>query len=44
MLKQLKIMKQLELKRQELKEIEKKAADIIKRSEDAKAALEEVKK
>lgn len=43
MLKQLKIMKQLELKRQELKEIEKKAADIIKRSEDAKAALDESK-
>jgi HK97 family phage major capsid protein len=41
MLKQLKLTKAIELKRQKLKEIETKAADILKRSEDMKAALEE---
>jgi HK97 family phage major capsid protein len=41
MLKQLKIQKALELKRQKLKEIETKAADILKRSEDTQAALAE---
>lgn len=41
MLKQLKIQKALELKRQKLKEIETKAADILKRSEDTQAALNE---
>ncbi len=35
MLKQLKIQKALELKRQKLKELETKAADILKRSENA---------
>ena len=43
MLKQLKIAKQLELKRSKLKEVETKAAAILKRSEDAAAALEEAK-
>lgn len=43
MLKQLKLSKAIELKRQQLKEVEKKQADILKRSEDAKAALEEAK-
>ncbi len=41
MLKQLKIQKALELKRQKLKEIETKAADILKRSEDTQAPLAE---
>jgi HK97 family phage major capsid protein len=41
MLKQLKIQKALELKRQKLKEIETKAADILKRSENTQAALAE---
>ena len=41
MLKQLKIQKALEIKRQKLKEIETKAADILKRSQDTQAALEE---
>ncbi len=43
MLKQLKIAKQLEIKRSKLKEVETKAAAILKRSEDAAAALEEAK-
>jgi HK97 family phage major capsid protein len=41
MLKQLKIAKALELKREELKKIEVKASDLIKRSESAQQALEE---
>jgi HK97 family phage major capsid protein len=41
MLKQLKISKALEIKRAKLKEIETKAADILKRSEETTAALEE---
>jgi HK97 family phage major capsid protein len=41
MLKQLKIQKALELKRQKLKEIETKAADILKRSEAAQGAVGE---
>jgi HK97 family phage major capsid protein len=41
MLKQLKISKALELKRAKLKEIETKAAEILKRSETAQAALAE---
>jgi len=41
MLKQLKIQKALELKRQKLKEIETKAADILKRSEAAQSAVGE---
>lgn len=41
MLKQLKIQKALELKRQKLEEIKTKAADILKRSETAQAALAE---
>lgn len=41
MLKQLKIQKALELKRQKLKDIETKAAEILKRSEDTQAALAE---
>jgi HK97 family phage major capsid protein len=41
MLKQLKIQKALELKRQKLKEFEIKAADILKRSEDTTTALAE---
>ena len=43
MLKQLKIQKALELKRQKLKEVETKAAAILKRSQDAEKALEEAK-
>lgn len=43
MLKQLKIMKALEIKRTKLKELETKAADILKRNEDAQAALSEAK-
>lgn len=43
MLKQLKIAKSLEIKRSKLKEIETKAAAVLKRSEDAAAALEEAK-
>ena len=43
MLKQLKIMKALEIKREKLKELETKASDILKRSEDAQAALSEAK-
>jgi HK97 family phage major capsid protein len=43
MLKQLKIAKQLELKRSKLNEVETKAAAILKRSEDAATALEEAK-
>jgi HK97 family phage major capsid protein len=43
MLKQLKIAKALEIKRSKLKEIEAKAAAILKRSEDAAKALEEAK-
>lgn len=41
MLKQLKIQKALEIKRQKLKEMETRAAAILKRSEDAQAALTE---
>ena len=41
MLKQLKIVKALEIKRAKLKEYETKAADILKRSETATGALEE---
>jgi HK97 family phage major capsid protein len=41
MLKQLKIQKALELKRQKLKDLETKAAAILKRSEDTTAALEQ---
>jgi HK97 family phage major capsid protein len=41
MLKQLKIQKALELKRQKLKELETKAAEILKRSEDTQTALSE---
>jgi HK97 family phage major capsid protein len=41
MLKQLKIQKALEIKRQKLKDIETKAADILKRSQDTQTALEE---
>jgi HK97 family phage major capsid protein len=41
MLKQLKIQKALEIKRQKLKELETKAAAILKRSEDTQAALTE---
>lgn len=41
MLKQLKIQKALELKRQKLKELETKAAAILKRSEDTTTALGE---
>jgi HK97 family phage major capsid protein len=41
MLKQLKIAKALEIKRSKLKEVEAKAAAILKRSEDAAKALEE---
>jgi HK97 family phage major capsid protein len=41
MLKQLKIQKALELKRQKLKEIENKAADILRRSEETQAGLNE---
>src|SRR3954470_18167341 len=41
MLKQLKIQKALEIKRAKLKEIEQKAADILKRSQDTSAALAE---
>jgi HK97 family phage major capsid protein len=41
MLKQLKIAKAIEIKRNKLKEIETKAAAILKRSQDAEAALEE---
>ena len=43
MLKQLKIAKQLEIKRSKLKEVETKAAAILTRSENAAAALEEAK-
>jgi len=43
MLKQLKIVKALEIKRAKLKEFETKAADILKRSEAASGALEESK-
>jgi HK97 family phage major capsid protein len=41
MLKQLKIQKALEIKRAKLKEIETKAADILKRSQDTQTALAE---
>lgn len=41
MLKQLKIQKALEIKRQKLKDIETKAADILKRSEETQTALGE---
>jgi HK97 family phage major capsid protein len=41
MLKQLKIQKALEIKRQKLEELETKAAAILKRSQDAQAALAE---
>ncbi|MBT2728391.1 phage major capsid protein [Bacillus sp. ISL-75] len=41
MLKQLKIQKALEIKRAKLKELETKAADILKRSETTQAALAE---
>lgn len=41
MLKQLKIQKALELKRQKLEELKTKAAAILKRSEDTQAALEQ---
>lgn len=41
MLKQLKILKALEIKRDKLQELEQKAADILKRSEEAQAALTE---
>jgi HK97 family phage major capsid protein len=41
MLKQLKIQKALEIKRSKLKEIEIKAAEILKRSEDTQSALAE---
>lgn len=41
MLKQLKIQKAIEIKRQKLKDIETKAADILKRSQDTQTALEE---
>jgi HK97 family phage major capsid protein len=41
MLKQLKIVKALEIKRAKLKELETKTADILKRSETATGALEE---
>lgn len=43
MLKQLKIAKALELKRQQLKDLETKAANILKRSETTTAALAEAK-
>lgn len=43
MLKQLKITKALELKRQQLQELETKAADILKRNNDATTALGEAK-
>jgi HK97 family phage major capsid protein len=41
MLKQLKLAKAIEIKREKLKEFETKAADILKRSEEAKQALTE---
>jgi HK97 family phage major capsid protein len=41
MLKQLKIQKAIEIKRQKLKDIETKSADILKRSQDTQTALEE---
>jgi HK97 family phage major capsid protein len=41
MLKQLKIAKAIEIKRSKLKELETKAADILKRNEDTSAALAE---
>jgi HK97 family phage major capsid protein len=41
MLKQLKIQKALEIKRQKLKDLETKAAAILKRSQDTSAALEQ---
>jgi HK97 family phage major capsid protein len=43
MLKQLKIQKSLELKREKLKEVQTKAAAVLKRSQDAEKALEEAK-
>jgi HK97 family phage major capsid protein len=43
MLKQLKIAKAIEIKRDKLKEVEKKEAAILKRSEEAQAALDEAK-
>jgi HK97 family phage major capsid protein len=43
MLKQLKILKALEIKRAKLKEIETKATAILKRNDDAKAGLTEAK-
>ena len=43
MLKQLKIAKALEIKREKLKEIETKATAILKRNEDTQAALTEAK-
>ena len=43
MLRQLKIQKALEIKRQKLKDLETKAADILKRNDDATAALGEAK-
>ena len=41
MLKQLKIQKALEIKRNKLKEIQTKMDAVLKRSEDTKKALEE---
>ena len=41
MLKQLKIQKAIEIKRNKLKELETKMDAIVKRSEDTKKALEE---
>ena len=41
MLKQLKIQKAIEIKRNKLKELETKMEAVLKRSEDAKAALEQ---
>lgn len=43
MLKQLKLAKAIEIKREKLKEVEAKAAAVLKRSENAEKALEEAK-
>ena len=43
MLKQLKVAKSIEIKREELKKVEAKAEALIKRSDELKEALEEAK-
>lgn len=43
MLKQLKLAKAIEIKREKLKEVETKASAVLKRSQDAEKALEEAK-